>query len=371
MAAQQSSVEERRNTAMENIIFSPDELEIAFRYSTMKPGPEGKPGFRTPVSVSENMRRFVSGEVPVWMPYGEFRVFGPEIIPDNVARGKVFEENPTEVKGGTDLFGINWIYDPVVRGSMVRPGAPALEDANDWKEVIPFPDVEAWDWEGSAKRNAEYLNVDVPILLTQFTGYFERLISFMDFENAALALIDEDQKDAVKDLFSALTDVYIRILDKCIDYYGISWYVFHDDWGSQRAPFFSKAVWQEMIAPYIARMTEHCHKRGVIFELHSCGHSEMMLDAISSVGIDLWRPQTMNNLKKMYDEFGDRIHIARSVALPPNATEEEQIAAAQEVLEQYSQPGKYVLVETFPYPAGGADAFFAALYEGSRKRYQQ
>ena len=79
----------------------------------------------------------------------------------------------------------------------------------------------------------------------------------------------------------------------------------------------------------------------------------------------------MNNLKKMYDEFGDRIHIALSVALPPNATEEEQIAAAQEVLEQYSQPGKYVLVEAFPYPAGGADAFFAALYEGSRKRYQQ
>lgn len=82
---------------MENITFSPDELEIAFRYSTMRPGPEGKPGFRTPVSVSENMRRFVSGEAPVWMPYGEYRVFGPEIIPDDVARGKVFEENPTDV----------------------------------------------------------------------------------------------------------------------------------------------------------------------------------------------------------------------------------------------------------------------------------
>ena len=146
--------------------------------------------------------------------------------------------------------------------------------------------------------------------------------------------------------------------------------MFHDDWGSQMAPLFSKAVWQEMIAPYIARMTEHCHKRGVIFELHSCGRSEMMLDAISSVGMDLWRPQTINDLKQMYDDFGDRIHIAVSVALPPNATEEEQVAAARQVLEQYNQPGKYVLVEAFPYPAGGADAFFAALYEGSRRRYQ-
>lgn len=354
---------------MEHKEFSPEELEIVFRYPDLKPGPVGKPGYRTPVSVGENMKRFVSGEAPVWLPYGEFRVFGPEIIADNVARGKVFEENPTEVKGGKDLFGVDWIYDPKVRGSMVRPGKPVLEDANDWKEIIPFPDVDSWDWEGSAKRNADYLNVDVPILLTQFTGYFERLISFMDFENAALALIDEDQKDAVKELFSALTDVYIRILDKCVDYYGISWYVFHDDWGSQRAPFFSREVWQEMIAPYMQRMTDHCHKRGVIFELHSCGHSEMMLDVISSVGIDLWRPQTMNDLKKMYDDFGDKIHLGISVTFPKDATEEDQVAIAKKLLEDFGAPGKYVFADAFPPPPGGADAFYAAMYEGSRKLY--
>ena len=36
---------------------------------------------------------------------------------------------------------------------------------------------------------------------------FERLISFMDFENAAVALIDDSQKDAVKS-FSSLCDLY-------------------------------------------------------------------------------------------------------------------------------------------------------------------
>ena len=354
---------------MERYPFSPEELEIAFRYPDLKPGPVGKPGFRTPVSPGENMRRFVSGGTPVWMPYGEFRMFAPRIIPDNVARGRVFEADVPETKGGPDMFGVNWLYDPVVRGAMVRPGAPVLKNVNEWREVIRFPDVDAWDWAGTAKRNAEFLRVDVPIQTTQYTGLFERLISFMDFEGAALALIDEEQRDALKELFSALTDTYIRILEKCIDYCGVSWYVFHDDWGSQLAPLFSKEVWRELIAPYIARIAAYCHRRNVIFELHSCGRTDVMTDAISSVGIDLWRPQMINDIQRMYDGFGDKIHLGLTVSLPPDAAEEEQAAAAGEILEKYGQPGKYIFVEVGPYPAGGADAFFAALYEKSRKRY--
>lgn len=272
---------------MDHYPFSESELEILFRYGTLKPGPSGKPGFRTPISAAENMKRFLDGRGPLWMPYSECRIFGPAIIPDNVARGKVFEAEPSVPTGGVDMFGVEWVYDPVVRGSMVRPDSPVLEDVNDWKERIPFPDVDSWDWEGTARRNAEYLNVDVPINITQFSGFFERLISFMDFEGAALALVDEDQHDALKELFSALTEVYIQIIDKCVEHFGMSWYVFHDDWGSQRAPFFSREHWVEFIGPYIKRLADHCHSRGVIFELHSCGRSEMLMDVISSVGIDL------------------------------------------------------------------------------------
>jgi predicted HAD superfamily phosphohydrolase YqeG len=34
----------------------------------------------------------------------------------------------------------------------------------------------------------------------------------MDFDNAVVALIDEDQKEAVKALFERLTDLYIGLL---------------------------------------------------------------------------------------------------------------------------------------------------------------
>ena len=53
-----------------------------------------------------------------------------------------------------------------------------------------------------------------------------------------------------------------------------------------------------MIAPYIKKLVDHCHARGVIFELHSCGCTESMIDLISSIGIDMWRPQPMNDIRQ-------------------------------------------------------------------------
>jgi hypothetical protein len=41
---------------------------------------------------------------------------------------------------------------------MVRPGKPFIEDANEIKDKVVWPDIDAWDWEGCAKANAEYLS---------------------------------------------------------------------------------------------------------------------------------------------------------------------------------------------------------------------
>jgi hypothetical protein len=41
----------------------------------------------------------------------------------------------------------------------------------------------------------------------------------MDFEGAILAMIDEDQKDAVNAFFEKLTDLYIKLYDKMMTYF--------------------------------------------------------------------------------------------------------------------------------------------------------
>ena len=351
---------------MEKIPFSPDELKPIGKYFVAGRADGGRDKLNTPISPLENYMAFLNDETPCWMPNGDMITINPSIIPDNISRAFVQEANATDEKGGPDMFGTMWIYEDLAGGSMVVPGNPRFTDCNDWRDAITLPDVDSWDWEGSKKRNEEFLAGGDPVWTTQFSGLFERLISFMDFENAAFALVDEDQEDALHDLFDAITDVYIKIVDHCIDAYHINGYLFHDDWGSQRAPFFSKETWFAHIAPYVKKMVDYCHSRGLIFELHSCGNTQSMTDAITSIGIDMWRPQPMNDIKKMYSEYGDRIKFGiRTPIFPPGTPEDVQIKAAWDIVADFNIPGKYV----FTNNVFESNAFRAALYEASRKAY--
>jgi hypothetical protein len=92
------------------------------------------------------------------------------------------------------MFGIEWEYIAQVGGSMVRPGKPFIEDANELADKVVWPDIDKWDWEGCAKANVEYLSKPNFNICWFLNGWYERLISFMDFEGAVVAMIDEDQR---------------------------------------------------------------------------------------------------------------------------------------------------------------------------------
>ena len=354
---------------MKRIPFSEDELTIVGKFPKTTPVGNEIDKYNTPITARENYLAFLHNEAPCWLPNGDYITFCPAIIPDNVARNGVVEATPCEVPDGKDMFGIEWVYVDVAGGCMVKPGDPLMTDANDWPQLIHFPDPDSWDWEGCAQRNREFLaEKDAPVFMTHYNGLFERLISFMDFENAAVALIDDDQKDAVKALFSALCDLYIRIIDLEKDHFDMTGILFHDDWGSQKAPFFSIETYREMILPYIQRLTAHCHSRNIIFELHSCGCSQLLAPAIAESGIDMWRPQPMNDIGKLYEQYGDKLKLGvRQPIFPPTATDEEKIAAAKALVAKYNVPGKYVYTMShFQDPL-----FRATLYKESRLAYYQ
>jgi hypothetical protein len=260
--------------------------------------------FDFPIQPKEAYRKMMERK-PVWQVSNvEINMFNPRIYPDNVARATINEAAvmPKENFGGNDMFGIEWTYIDTVGGSMVRPGKPFLSNANEWKEKIVWPDIDSWDWEGSSKENKDYYNGGA-VFSCILNGYFERLISLMDFMNAAVALIDEDQQDAIKEFFEKLTDLYIKVVDKFAQYYPVNIINLHDDWGSQHAPFFSMATVREMIVPYMKRLTDHIHSKGIYADLHSCGHIEMLVPAIIEAGWDSWSPQPMNDTKKIYEEY--------------------------------------------------------------------
>jgi hypothetical protein len=356
--------------------FSQSEVDTNEFYPAFFPGLPPNKKFDTPISPKENYRLVYSRKLPVWIPVGtDLSMMTPRIDPDNIARNFVFEAqtlSPDEQTGGKDRHGVEWIYVPQAGGSMVKPGNPTLEDANDWEKAIKFPDVDSWAWELNAEANKGFADPNRFLSVTILTGFFERLISFMDFADAAVALIDEDQKTAVHGLFQELVNLYKKMIDNYAKHFKPDIISFHDDWGSQRSPFFSLDTAMEMIVPYIKQVVDHCHEHGIFYDQHSCGKNEKLVPAYIATGADSWSGQSMNDMEWIYDHYGDKIILGMETGLPTNsmgmveATPEEEVAAAKKFVAKYgpAYKEKPVLAGFFSTPA-----FTEAIYVESRKLF--
>ncbi|MGI6577091.1 MAG: uroporphyrinogen decarboxylase family protein [Eubacteriales bacterium] len=358
---------------MDRISFDRErELQIVGEYKSLFPGVPGLPKLNTPITPRENLKLLFEGKRPLWMPSSnDYFTLIPRIIPDNVARGFVFDADPLDLKdaGGKDFFGVDWVYVEQVGGSMVRPGNPKIPDINRWEDYIQFPDLEKLDWSGSAERHKEFINTDRMNLIWVMNGLFERLISFMDFENAALAMVDDEQQDGVHRLFSALCDFYDKLFEKYRTYYKADIILFHDDWGSQRAPFFSLNTAREMLVPYLARIVESCHSRGMYLEFHSCGKNELLVPAMIEAGVDAWTPQDMNDRHMLIQKFGDKLIFGVQKQLPMEASEEEIAEAVKSFVDEY---GSYQNIIAGVLAMGKNQAVaHKTLYELTRQAYNK
>lgn len=361
---------------MKTLPFDPSEMKVSGTFPNFYTG-EPVARYTTPVSSKENVIAAMQGH-PYWQPTpADFGFFSPPIIPDTFARGlrvdssvSVNDLKPTP-KGGKDMFGIEWEYIEQVGGSMVRPGDPLMTDANQWPEKVKFPDIDSWDWEGCAAQYNPSLRARKDFVYIEFCNgaWFERLISFMGFENAAMALIDEDQTDAIKALFEKTTELYCRMVDKFCQYMEcFEAFDVHDDWGSQMAPFFSEDVTRELIVPYMRKLTDHIHSKGKYAILHSCGHIESRVSCIVDAGWDCWWPQLMNNAAQVYENFGDQLLVAVCYPMPKGLDEEAQREEARRYVRQFCKPGKPSMLSFYGLQMM-TPAFNETLYRESRIAY--
>ena len=357
------------------IPFSEKELEVQYEIPNMFGGP-ATPVFSHPISLFDAVKANLVDHDPVWIFQGyETGFFCPSVIPDHVARGFCFEAVPTprEKFGGLDMFGLNWKFIDVAGGSMSE--GKLFDDANDWKDHINFEEiykaVDSWDWEGSAAMNKDYLASGPKTCWFLNGAWFERLISFMTFEGAAMALLDDDQVDAVKELIHETTSLFMYIIDKCEKYYNLGGYCIHDDWGSQMAPFFSEEIARDVFLPEMKRFCDHVHSYGKFIEIHSCGKCEGRIGVFIDAGFDIWTPMAMNNTYELYEKYGDKIVLSivvNELEDPANATDEEMRAAARSFAAKFANPDKPCQLSSFySNPAyTGSKAFREELYKASR-----
>ncbi len=331
------------------------------------------PLFNTPISIRENLNMLFSGKRPMWIPSGaEFKMFMPRVNPDVRARASATEAYsiPESEFGGADFFGVEWEYSPEAGGSMVRPGKPKVPDICKWEKYITFPNVHSIDWAKNAEENREYLDTPQAISACFLNGgFFERLISFLGFEDAAAALVDEDQQDAVHRLFDRLADFYIELINVYKANYNMDLVHMHDDWGSQRAPFFSEKTARTMIMPYLHRVTDHVHNGGMWFEMHSCGKNEILVPVYIDAGVDTWNGQPINDKEELVSRYGKKFVF--SVPYPEineDASVVEIWKVAREFMEIYASNGGRVIVSG---KGQVSDELCKAIYILSRKAYDE
>lgn len=283
----------------------------------------------------ENHLKWLREEPCEWTPTSEDRLeFRPTLIKDNVARAMVVQQVPyTGEFGGKDIFDIEWYFEKEVGGSM-EVGI-LFEDIEEWEQYVRFPNLDELDWEGCAKENAEYLKTDKIVHTTIFTGFFERLISFVGFERAAMALVDEDGQQAVHVLFDKIADLYIDMIARMHKYFNVEMVEIHDDWGTQRGLMFSPNTHREMIMPYLRRVADAAHEMGVFIELHSCGKIDSMVPNIIDCHVDTWRGQAIVDKAAVVAQYGDRFKFGVEVRNDSGVSDEEALELVKSVIEQY------------------------------------
>jgi len=316
------------------------------------------PVYNTPVLPRENACSLYFERRPYWIGTSDYSYTIPNLFNEKLGRAP----------NNTDVFNRYWEFVEMVGGSITHGGNPLFTDVNEWKDKLVIPNVDEWDWEQAVK--------DTPIdrtlspVFTMVNGYwFERLISLMDFEHAAVALIDPDQTDALLELFTAMTELGMKVVDKFCEYFpfidGIN---VHDDWGSQKAPFFSEEIARTLFLPFMKELTDHIHNKGRYVTLHSCGHNFDRIQLFIDAGFDEWLPQPMNDTHTLYEKYGDKIIIGvYPDPIKPDATDEDYRQAARDHVDRFCQPGKPSSLGNSTLNAN--PAFMEELYIYSRKHY--
>ena len=321
--------------------------------------------YTTPITPRENTLRLYQGKTPMWPPFamGENTDIMVDCDPENIARSP----RPEGVSSDTpinDGYGVDWVYVDVVGGAMVRPGNPVCPDIEHWEDYVTIPDPETWDWAGCYERNKDRLTPDRAVKINLPGCLFERLIAILDFSEAAVALIDDEQKPSVHRFLRAVTDVHKKYYSLCKKWFNADIVNFNDDWGSQRAEFFSVDTAREMLLPYVKELVDHVHGLGMYFDLHCCGFVENFVPLFIEAGEDSWGGQPLNDKWKLKQMYGDRFIFTDGPKFTPDMTEAEKDAAIADFFTKSGADNRILLELRDP-------TLKAKVYEAGRRNYDR
>lgn len=316
----------------------------------------------------QNVLEVLNWGKPEYIPmtFEAFRIVGP--LADELLE-EPFRES------GTDPFGIKWIVTP--EGAMVDTSCILLEDIADWKEKVIFPDLNKIDITEAAK--IELKDADRENQLISFyypCGLFERLAAFMGFEEALISLVTDPE--SCHEFFEAMTEYKIKAIEKIYETYKPDILVYFDDLATARGTFMSPDTYRSVIKPHHRRIAEFVKSKGMIFEQHTCGRCEDLLEDYVEIGAAAWQPaQCMNDLEGIQKKFKGRLVIeggwdSSGPCSYMNASEEDLCREIRRNIDTYGKNSGFILMPVLLNEKGnplltGDDSRMPALFEEWKK----
>ncbi|BFL47557.1 hypothetical protein C3B58_12605 [Lactonifactor longoviformis] len=250
------------------------------------------------------------------------------------------------MKGGKDLFGVPWVESR--EGAMVASGFTLFDDICEWEKYIKRPDLSVYDFKRFAEM--EYGMIDssnkVRTLFCQ-NGLFMRLVNTMGFMEGLIAIASEPER--CMDLFEYLTEYVIDYMGRAIDAYNPDMVTYFEDIATSSSLFISLDTYRKVLKPFHKRIVEYVHSRGLIFQMHTCGKCEDVLNDYVDIGVQAWHSaQISNNIEKILQDYKGRIVVEGgwdSQGEPSfiTATEETVRAETRRCMDTYGRYPGFIL----------------------------
>lgn len=250
------------------------------------------------ISAKDNYYQLLKTGMPEYIPAMFFDPYMGAVEDEFIA--------PRMVPAGEEVktpWGVPYVGSAdIMNGAMPKPGFVLLDDITKWRDVIKNPDLSGFDWEAYYKRLSKDIDREKVLVTTHGGDYFLTLVSFMGFENTLLALYEEPEE--VKALLDYISDFYIEVLKKQMQYVKPEIYNIMDDDSAYRAPFFSRQMYQEFFKPYHKMHAEIALENGCFIDRHDCGRCEDFIEDWLEFGVRSWNPAQVSNdlvsIKKKY-----------------------------------------------------------------------
>jgi|YelNatPaOPRAMG01_1025707.scaffolds.fasta_scaffold30290_2 uroporphyrinogen decarboxylase len=133
---------------------------------------------------------------------------------------------------------------------------------------------------------------------------------------------------------------------------GVDIIISGDDYAYKSGPFMSPKHFREFIAPYLKKIVDVVHKRGVPFIKHTDGYIWPILDEIVKTGIDALHPiepKANMSLKEVKEKYGERLCVMGNVDVTyilPFGTVEETIMEVKRCIDEAAYGGGYILTSS-------------------------